>query len=267
MTNLPMSATTPISVSGVGLKARNGDALANYYQDLLGLEELTRQDNAIVLGAAGYPLLTIEEDRSLKPDDPREAGLFHTAFLFPERADLARWTQRAIERRIAIEGASDHLVSEAVYLTDPEGNGIEIYTDRSSDVWQWEGNEVVMKTLPLDFNDLLATPGASEPYQAAPHGTVIGHVHLRVGDPIIADRWWREEFGLDTMAKYGPQAVFLSSGGYHHHIGANSWRSAGAGQRDESRSGLAWIAMKVPADTAEAAVQDPWGTTIRKVHG
>jgi catechol 2,3-dioxygenase len=267
MTNLPMSATTPISISDVGLKARNGDSLASYYQDLLGLEELTRENNSIVLGAGGRRLLTIEEDRSLKPDNPREAGLYHTAFLFPERADLARWTQRAIERKIAIEGASDHLASEAIYLTDPEGNGIEIYTDRPSDLWQWEGKEVVMKTLRLDFHDLLATPGATGPYERAPEGTVIGHVHLRVGDPMLADRWWHEEFGFDTMAKYGPQAVFLSSGGYHHHIGANSWHSAGAGQRDESRSGLSWVAMKVPAETAEGTVQDPWGTTIRKVHG
>jgi len=266
MTNLPFAATTPTSISEVGLKARNADALAAYYRELLGLDELARSRNEIVLGAGGRRLLTIEEDRALQPDDPHEAGLFHTAFLFPDRTDLARWTHRAVERRTAIEGASDHLVSEALYLTDPEGNGIEIYADRPADSWQWQGDEVVMKTLPLDFQSLLAIPGGNDPYENAPAGTVIGHVHLRVGDPVLAERWWHEEFGFDTMARYGSQAVFLSSGGYHHHIGANAWRSAGATRRDNSHSGLAWVAMNVPSEQAEETLEDPWGTVIRTVH-
>lgn len=265
MTTLPFAARTSTHVAEVALKARNVGALSNYYRELLGLEELARSNNEIVLGAGDRRLLTIEEDRALLPDDPREAGLFHTAFLFPERADLARWTHRAIERKIAIEGASDHVVSEALYLTDPEGNGIEIYTDRPAENWEWQGDQVLMKTLALDFKNLLGMPGGNAPFENAPDGTVIGHVHLRVGNVAEAETWWHENFGLDTMARYGPSAVFLATDGYHHHIGANSWQSAGAGQRNDNRSGLSSVTMKVPSDRAGKALQDPWGTTIRTI--
>src|SRR5690606_33172412 len=132
-------------------------------------------------------------------------------------------------------------------LSDPEGNGIEIYADKPRESWPWESESgwVGMKTLPLDFRDLLATPGGDAPWQGAPTGTIIGHVHLRVGDSSEAEEWWHATLGLDTMARYGPSAVFLASGGYHHHVGANSWQSAGAGRRDPARAGLAWVAMRV----------------------
>jgi len=265
MTNLPFAATTPVSIAGVGLKARDADALAAYYRELLGLEELSRSVSEVVLGAGDQKLLTIEEDKALKPDNPRDAGLFHTAFLFPERADLARWVQRAIQKRLPVDGASDHLVSEAIYLTDPEGNGIEIYSDRPADQWQWVSKEVEMKTLPLDIRNLIETPGGDQPYDKAPAGTVVGHVHLRVGNPAEAERWWNETMGFDTTAHYGAQAVFLSTGGYHHHIGANSWQSAGAGRRDNGRSGLSWVALKGPAEKAGQTLEDPWGTVIKTV--
>lgn len=266
MTMIPFSGTTPISVDSIGLKARDAGALSAFYQEVVGLTEISREEGAITLGAGDRPLLVIEEDRSAKPDDAAAAGLFHTAFLLPERADLARWTQHAMDNRIGIEGASDHLVSEAVYLTDPEGNGIEIYADRPRERWSWETNgEVTMKTLPLDFRDLMATQGATEPWQGAPDGTIIGHVHLRVGDSAEAERWWHEALGLDTMANYGPSAVFLASGGYHHHVGANSWHSAGAGRRDPARSGLSWVAMRQAGATEERVLEDPWGTVVRVV--
>jgi catechol 2,3-dioxygenase len=130
MSEMPFAATTPVSVARVGLKARNAEALAAYYRKVVGLEEIGRDGATIALGAGGRPLLEIESDPAAKPDDPRSAGLFHTAFLLPTRADLGRWIKHAIDQRIQIEGASDHLVSEALYLTDPEGNGIEIYADR-----------------------------------------------------------------------------------------------------------------------------------------
>lgn len=265
MTNLPFAATTPVSIAGIGLKARDAEGLSAYYRELLGLEELSRDGNQLVLGAGDRALLTIEEDKALRPDNPRDAGLFHTAFLLPERADLARWVQRAIEKRTRVDGASDHLVSEAIYLTDPEGNGIEIYSDRPASGWQWRNGEVEMATLPLDIRDLIATPGGDRPYDKAPAGTVVGHVHLRVGDPAVAERWWNEIMGFDTTAHYGPKAVFLSTGGYHHHIGANSWQSAGAGPRDKGRSGLSWVALKGPTEKAGQTFEDPWGTIIRMV--
>lgn len=262
---LPFSATTPLSIARVGLKARDADALAAYYRDLLGLEELRRSGGRIALGAGGRELLEIEGSAALKPDDPRSAGLFHTAFLFPSRADLARWTQSAIDRKIGIDGASDHLVSEALYLTDPEGNGIEIYADRPKAAWTYEGRELQMATQRLDFRGLLGELGEGDTgWRGAPAGTVVGHVHLRVGDIGEAEAWWNEAIGLDTVVHYGDAAVFLSSGGYHHHIGANVWHSRGAGKRRQDTTGLSFVEFAAQdGRTGEAA--DPWGTVVRTV--
>jgi catechol 2,3-dioxygenase len=266
MRELPFAATTPISVARVGLKARNAEALAKYYGETVGLTELSRSNGTISLGAGERRLLEIESDLSARPDDPRGAGLFHTAFLLPTRADLGRWVKYAIEKRIPIDGASDHLVSEALYLTDPEGNGIEIYADRPKEKWMRNANGIEMATIKLDIPDLVgAVPASDAGWNGAPEDSVIGHVHLRVGDPEVAEQWWRCEFGFDTMAKYGADAVFLASGGYHHHIGANSWRSRGADRRDERRAGLAWVEMQSSLAEKPGEVRDPWGTMIRTV--
>ena len=266
MTALPFSATTPVSVSKVGLKARDAERLARFYREVVGLDEMSRSGGTIVLGAGGRVLLEIEQDASAKPDDVREAGLFHTAFLLPDRTALARWLRQAIDNRVEIDGASDHLVSEAIYLNDPEGNGIEIYADRPREQWPMKGHEVEMATIRLDINGLLSIlPEGDEGWGGVPDGTVIGHVHLRVGDPAEAERWWHSEMGFNTMASYGPSAVFLSSGGYHHHIGANSWRSAGAGPRDPARAGLAYVERASTDAKGEGVKTDPWGTIVRVV--
>ena len=268
MSELPFAATTPVSVARVGLKARDAESLAAYYRKVVGLQELGRADGAITLGAANRPLLVLEPDPSAKPDDPRSAGLFHTAFLLPSRADLGRWINHAIANKIAIDGASDHLVSEALYMTDPEGNGIEIYADRRPQDWKWNGDKVAMATERLNIPAVVAeVPAGDAGWQGAPENSIVGHVHLRVGRPEDAEAWWNKEFGFDTVAKYGGQAVFLSSGGYHHHIGANAWQSAGAGRRDAARSGLAWVEMRSDNVTGETTREDPWGTVIRTVPG
>jgi len=264
MSEMPFAVTAPTSIARVGLKARDAEALASYYREVIGLEEFGRKDGSIMLGAGGRELLVIEADPSAKPDDPRSAGLFHTAFLLPSRADLGRWVKHAIDKQISIDGASDHLVSEALYLTDPEGNGIEIYADRATDKWTRKASGIEMATIRLNIPELLATvPAGDAGWKGAPDNSVIGHVHLRVGDPAEAERWWHAEMGFDTMAKYGAQAVFLSTGGYHHHIGADSWQSAGAGRRDPARSGLAWVELASRNQNGEAVKEDPWGTTIR----
>jgi catechol 2,3-dioxygenase len=262
---LPFSATTPLSIARVGLKARDADTLAAYYRNLLGFEELRRSGSRIALGAGGRELLEIEGSAALKPDDPRSAGLYHTAFLFPARADLARWAQSAIDRKIGIEGASDHLVSEAIYLTDPEGNGIEIYADRPKEAWSYVDGGLQMATERLDFRSLLGELREGDAgWQGAPAGTVVGHVHLRVGDVDEAEAWWNEAIGLDTIVHYGNAAVFLSSGGYHHHIGANVWHSRGAGKRPQDTTGLSFVELaSKDGRTGEAA--DPWGTVVRTV--
>ena len=262
MTNLPFAATTPVSISSVGLKARDAEALARFYREVVGLQELSRHDGTIDLGAGERPLLAIEQDAAARPDDAREAGLFHTAFLLPSRSHLARWARHAMERQIEIEGASDHLVSEAIYLSDPEGNGIEIYADRAPEAWPRKNGEIAMGTLRLDFRDLLQSAGEGA-WNGAPDGSVVGHVHLRVGDPAEAEKWWNEIVGLETMARYGEAAVFLASGGYHHHIGANAWHSAGAKRRDPSRAGLSWVKINDIRAEGERVLEDPWGTVIR----
>jgi catechol 2,3-dioxygenase len=266
MSELPFAATTPISVSRVGLKARDADRLAEFYRTVVGLQELARDGGTITLGAASRPLLVLERDPAAKPDDPRAAGLFHTAFLLPSRADLGRWINHAIADGIRIDGASDHIVSEALYLSDPEGNGIEIYADRPREEWAWEGGQVRMATARMDVPGVVGSvPAGDAGWKGMPENSVVGHVHLRVGDPVEAERFWHEALGFDTVARYGAQAVFLSSGGYHHHIGANTWQSAGAGKRDAERSGLAWVELVSKDGDRVATYRDPWGSEIRVV--
>ena len=268
MNELPFAATTPVSISRVGLKARDAERLSAFYRSVIGLEELSREGGTISLGAKGRPLLSIEADTAARPDDPKSAGLFHTAFLLPSRADLGRWINHAMASGTGIEGASDHLVSEALYITDPEGNGIEIYADRPRESWKKDGDNVAMATHRLDMQGVVASvPAGDAGWIGAPANTVIGHVHLRVGDPATAEAWWRDELGFDTMARYGPSAVFMSSGGYHHHIGANSWHSAGAAQRDASRTGLGWVELRSSDAVQAEERRDPWGTVIRTVPG
>lgn len=266
MGTLPFAATTPLSIGKVGLKARDAEALAQFYREVVGLGELARENGAILLGAGETPLLVIEADPRARPDDPREAGLFHTAFLLPGRSDLARWLRFAGEKQVRLDGASDHSVSEALYLSDPEGNGIEIYADRPPETWQSDDAGVKMTTERLDVEGILASIDAEdEGWRGAPDGAVIGHVHLRVGDANEAARWWHGETGLDLRARYGSSAVFLSSGGYHHHIGANSWHSAGAGKRDPGRAGLAFVELRAKVATDGKTQEDPWGTVVRMV--
>lgn len=265
MSELPFAASAPVSIGRVGLKAKDAEALAAYYRTVVGLAELSRDGETIALGAAGRPLMVIEGDKALQPDDPRSAGLFHTAFLLPERADLGRWINHAVEKQIPIEGASDHLVSEALYLTDPEGNGIEIYADRDPKEWKWQGDKVEMATYRMDIPGVRGSVADGTTWQGMPDNSIVGHVHLRVGDPTVAEDWWHQEMGFDTVSKYGRDAVFLSTGGYHHHIGANVWQSRGAGPRDNGRTGLGWVELlrKGPANAVDKT--DPWGTTIRTV--
>lgn len=264
MNAMPFAATTPVSVGRIGLMARDASRVADFYKAVLGLRELRNTGREIGLGTAGRELLAIEQSDALRPDDPRSAGLFHTAFLLPRRVDLARWMRHAADTRIAIDGASDHFVSEAVYLNDPEGNGVEIYADRDASQWSYDNGKPRIGTEALNVDSLMGEIGPADAgWAGAPAETVIGHVHLRVGDTTAAEQWWNEAQGFDTMARYGAQAVFLSSGGYHHHVGANSWRSRGAGPRSMDTTGLGFVEFLSKQATAETASNDPWGNEIR----
>ncbi len=263
---LPFAMTTPVRVARVGLKARDAETLAEYYRDVVGLHEMARRGASIVLGAGDRELMEIEQFSAAKPDDPRSAGLYHTAFLLPTRGDLARWSRRAIDRQFSVSGASDHDVSEAIYLTDPEGNGIEIYSDRPHDTWTWNAGRVKMGTEALDvcsLLDVLKTEGGE--WQGAPQNTVVGHVHLRVGNAHEAETFWHDELGLETVQTYGDRAVFMSTGRYHHHIAANAWQSSGAGKRDMDRTGLARVELEDTRGGNDSSFVDPWGNAINTI--
>jgi catechol 2,3-dioxygenase len=254
-----------LRVGGVALAVRDLARVEAFYRDVLGLAVIARTDDGVSLGAGGIPFLDLVHRPDALPDDPASAGLFHTAFLLPTRADLGRWLAHAGSRGQRLDGAADHLVSEAVYLSDPEGNGVEVYADRPRAEWRWtegaEGRRVEMANRPLDAEGLLRL--ASTPWAGAPAGTRVGHVHLRVGDVAEAQRFYAGVLGLDVTRAW-PEAVFLSTGGYHHHVAVNTWRSAGAGPRDGRRAGLAVVTMEVASDRARPeAMHDPWGTEIR----
>ena len=277
------ASRTPLHIGTVGLVARNLDLLTDYYKNLLGLTVQERTPKLAKLGVNGVTLIEIEHRPDAKPDDQRTAGLYHTAFLMPTRQDHARWILHIAKNRVPITGASDHGVSEAFYLDDPEGNGIEVYNDRPQDKWQRLDGLVVMATKQLDIEAILREVEPAATYPAAPEGLRIGHIHLRVGDVEQAEQFYRGAVGLDLTRRRGG-ATFMSSGGYHHHVGANVWRSEGATARDPERAGLAWFSMEARDGAAlEAATSrlkaaqavtpipggvetaDPWGTRVRFV--
>ena len=268
-----------LRIGGVALAVRDLGRVAAFYRDVIGLQVVAQEDGAVLLGAGGAAFLELLHRPDALPDDPAAAGLFHTAFLLPSRADLGRWLAHFGALGGRLDGAADHLVSEAVYLHDPEGNGIEIYADKPRTAWPWRGEgaerRVEMANQPLDAPGLLRA--ADTPWAGTPPGTHIGHVHLRAGDVAEATRFYGGVLGLDITAARD-KAVFLSSGGYHHHLAANTWQSAGAGRRDPARAGLQSVTLDVadgPAlagiarrvgsaghDLADRSLVDPWGTVL-----
>lgn len=240
----------------VTLAVADRDALVAWYGEVLGFVEQARDGGRSTLGAAdGAPVLVLDEQPALPEHDPRAAGLFHVAFLVPTREDLARWVRHVAETRIPIEGASDHLVSEAFYLSDPEGNGIEVYRDRPRAEWRRQGDGIAMDTLPADIDGLLALGRRLPAWTGAPSGTTVGHVHLKVADLEASRRFYIDLLGLDLMATY-PGALFVAAGGYHHHLGLNVWRSKGRPKRATPERGLAETTLVIPDAAARAAIAD-----------
>lgn len=276
---------TPMRIGMVTLRVRDLDLVADYYRDAIGLTVMTRTAMGALLGSGGVPLLSLERRESAAREARNAAGLYHTAFLMPTRKDLARWLVHAAKNKVPLSGFADHLVSESVYLDDPEGNGIEVYADRDPALWQWNAGTVTMGTDQLDIDDLVALTNTKvSDYAKAPDGLRIGHMHLRVGDLAQAGGFYRNSIGFDpTRERQG--AAFLSSGRYHHHLGLNVWQSAGAGRRDDKATGLAWFSLEIDKPDLFAAqeerlrkagadvltiangieVSDPWGTRVRLI--
>jgi catechol 2,3-dioxygenase len=200
----------------------------DYYRSTIGLDVLEQHDGRASLGAGGSELLVLVEEPGARPA-PGHTGLYHMALLLPARSDLARWLAHASRDRVPLTGLSDHFVSEAIYLTDRDRHGIEIYADRPRE--RWEGKVGTrLTTMPLDVDSLLGEldDPATESFEGVPAGTVMGHVHLKVADVPAAIAFYRDVLGFELMAALGNQAAFLAAGGYHHHVGANTWESAGA---------------------------------------
>ncbi|AXC50471.1 VOC family protein [Paracoccus suum] len=271
----------PMRIGTVRLKVRDLDTVAAFYRKVLGLEATESGAARTLLGTGRTPLLELQSETALVPRDPRQAGLFHTAFLMPSRADLCRWVAHVVEAGVPLQGASDHIVSEALYLADPEGNGIEVYADRPFASWATPTGEVRLSTDPLDVRDLLAS-AAGTAWTGFPERGCIGHVHLQVGETEAADRFYRDILGFDIATRY-TGASFYGSGGYHHQLAGNVWNSRHAGKRPAGMAGLDAVgivvrdganldAIAARAETAGLPVtqnpdgltfRDPWGTKIR----
>jgi catechol 2,3-dioxygenase len=248
-----MSIDAATTLGSIRLTVGDLDAMQGYYERTIGLRTLERQGDVVRLGARdGAPLVELVADPDAPARPPRTTGLFHLALLVPSRAELARTVRRVVDAGQRFSGASDHLVSEAMYLNDPEGNGIELYRDRPRSEWTYEGENVAMATIALDLDSVMAElpPG---PDSGMAGDTILGHVHLNVADLAASEAFYSGVLGFDVTVRGYPGALFASAGGYHHHLGLNTWNGAGAPPPAGSR-GLREFEGVVPDAAALAEV-------------
>jgi catechol 2,3-dioxygenase len=221
------------------------DRTLAYWQRAIGLRVLSRDEGRAAVGADTELVRFVEEPGAVP--DHGHTGLYHVALLVPDRPSLARWLAHGVRDQVELTGLSDHAVSEAIYLRDPDHHGIEIYADRPRE--QWEGRVFQrMTTMPLDVESLFGEleDARSEPFEGLPDGTVVGHVHLRVADVPKTVDFYHGVLGMDVMAQLGPAAAFLSAGGYHHHVGANTWESRGASPAPAGSAALRHATIVLP---------------------
>jgi catechol 2,3-dioxygenase len=273
-------------VGAVSLTVADLARSLRFYGDVLGLRPVERSAGSTLLVATDEaPLLHLVELPGARPKPARAAGLYHFAILLPGRPDLARWLRHVLASGWPLQGWADHGVSEAIYLADPDGNGIEVYSDRPRAEWPVSNGELQMVTEPLDAQGLLALTDGAADWQAMPAGAVIGHVHLHVASIPQAQAFYCDVLGFDVMQRYGPSALFVSAGGYHHHIGLNTWAGVGAPPAQTGSAGLRFFTIVLPDEAplallvrrvqqADMAItpqdggwqlQDPSGNGIRLV--
>ncbi|WP_353987164.1 VOC family protein [Ruicaihuangia caeni] len=273
-------------MGAVTLKVANLDRMIGFYQQGVGLDVLAQEGDSAVLGRPGVPALVLEVAPELKHAPMNAAGLFHTAILFDSKAELAA-SVYSVARKYpqSFTGSSDHFVSNAFYFDDPEGNGVELYWDKPRDEWEWRNGEVHMGTVFLDPNAFLRENITEQGLEGAVEGDAkVGHVHLKVGDIQTAKQFYVDTVGFEVTIAYGTQALFVSAGGYHHHLGMNTWQSAGAGTRTPAL-GLGEVSIEVPDageldaltsrlkskgvqvrnDGREVTFDDPWANLVRVV--
>ena len=283
-----MSLAAETHMGRLELRVRDLGAQLAYYTDGVGLEPLADEPGAVTLGHAGTPIVRLTEAKDLRPARRGEAGLFHTAVVYDQLPHLAKALVTLAEKYPqTYSGTGDHLVSQAFYFTDPEGNGVELYHDRPRDQWQWTDGQVQMATLYIDPNEFVTKHLAGlDPAQLGPTTAKLGHVHLQVGDIESARAFYVDALGFDQTFLFGGQALFVSAGGYHHHMAMNVWNSAGAGPR-QNTLGMGVVDILVPTaeelakaderlrfaghtptfDGRTLQVEDPWRNEIRLTIG
>ncbi|TXK19981.1 VOC family protein [Homoserinibacter sp. GY 40078] len=276
-------------MGAVTLNVADLDAMTSYYRDAVGLEALSADGSRVTLGrrrpdATALPIMVLEQTPALRHAGPREAGLFHTAILFDDESALAAAVYATARHpRGRFTGSADHLVSKAFYFDDPEGNGVELYWDRLRTEWSWVNGHITMGSERLDPNEYLrehlTEDGIDGPLAGA--GAQVGHVHLSVGDVATAREFYVNRLGFDETVSM-PTALFVSAGGYHHHMAMNVWNSLGAGRRQQTL-GLGRLDIVVPGDDdlgeigermahhgsrgrddgRSLAFDDPWNNVVR----
>jgi catechol 2,3-dioxygenase len=283
----PLGATSPVSIhrdtapGAVQLTVADLDRSRSFYEQAIGLRAFDRADGSLALGPEpDRALIELRADSAAPALNRRTTGLYHLAILVPTRLDLALGLARLAQARWSLDGASDHLVSEALYLSDPDGNGIEIYRDRPRDQWRRTNEGLQMATMPLDLDDLLGELRAADGFQQfAPSGTRIGHVHLQVSDLKASEQFYNGVLGFDVVVRGYPGALFVSAGGYHHHLGLNTWHSAGASHPAPGSIGLRSFEVVLPdqeelervldrvREAGVAIEPDPHGSLVRDPAG
>jgi catechol 2,3-dioxygenase len=273
-----------LTMGTVMLKVRDLKLMTDYYQRALGLEVVAEQDGGLYLGRRSQPLVHLAPAPGLSVPSRGQAGLFHTALLFQDQSALATTVATAAQYDPRLfTGSADHLVSEAFYFSDPEGNGIELYWDRPRETWSWDGKSVVMDSLPLPPQHYLQRHLSEDRISGQREsGAGVGHVHLQVGDVQTAQDFYVDTLGFEKTAGWHGQALFVSAGGYHHHMAMNVWNSRGAGPRKDTL-GLGEVLIEVPTGDDVGALaerlkvagvsahhtglelrfEDPWRNRIR----
>ncbi|MEK5100838.1 VOC family protein [Cytobacillus sp. FSL M8-0252] len=239
----------------IDLKVTNLQTSLRFYQDILGFQVLHQSKHEVSLSADGnQTLVQLHAPEGLQKKELRRTGLYHFAILLPTRNDLAKIIRHFIKVNYPLQGASDHDVSEALYLADPDGNGIEIYADRPKTSWDWKGEEVVMGTNALDVQSIMSEWDGNE-WNGMPNETIMGHIHLHVNNIEEAKTFYCEGLGFEVVTHYGNQALFISTGKYHHHIGLNIWNGTMAVAPSANSVGMAFYTLVFPKNKLEQAVE------------
>lgn len=237
-------------IQSVDLRVKNLDESSNFYSNLVGLKVIEHKENTTYLSATGnYPyLISLEEDKSAVYRAYGTTGLFHTAIRLPNRKELARVFLRLFDNGVKFHGFSDHIVSEAIYLADPDENGVELYADRPREEWQWKMGQVEMDTLPLNLNVLTGELDDRGVWNGIHPDTDIGHIHLNVSNLNQAQEIYSLMLGLNITNSTYNGALFFSAGGYHHHVGTNVWSSRNGKPAPENARGLTQFTIQVPSE-------------------